>query len=129
MFGYAYPGSVDYWDGNWLEARVHAKTEGFVADYPLLIRAEEVLAFLEELWPLYEDLHGEAKFDTLEGQLYLGLKIVDALGHVGVRVEARHPIGTGAELCFDFETDQTFLHGTLREVEEVANAFPVRGER
>ncbi len=129
VFGYAYPGSVDYWDGNWLKARVRAKTEGFVADYPLMIRAEEVLAFLEELRLLYKDLRGEARFDTLEGQLYLSLKIVDALGYVEVRVEARHPIGTGAELDFGFVTDQTFLYGTLREVEEVANTFPVRGER
>jgi hypothetical protein len=94
-----------------------------------LIRAEEVLAFLEELRLLYKDLRGEARFDTLEGQLYLSLKIVDALGYVEVRVEARHPIGTGAELDFGFVTDQTFLYGTLREVEEVANTFPVRGER
>ncbi len=52
--GYAYPNSVDYWDGNWLNARVHAKTEGFVADYPLLVRAEEVAKFLEQLRPLHK---------------------------------------------------------------------------
>ena len=73
VLGYAYPGSVEYWDGNWLNARVYAKSEGFVANYPLFKRAEEVARFLEQLHPLYENLRGETEFNTLEGQLYLSL--------------------------------------------------------
>ncbi len=127
VLGYAYPNFVDYWDGNWLNARVCAKTEGFVADYPLFVRAEEVARFLEQLRSLHRHLRGKAEFVMLEGQLRLSLEAADTLGHVQVETVAQHPSGTGAKLRFGFGTDQTFLAPLIGELADVAAAFPVRG--
>ena len=127
VFGYAYPEQTDFWDGNWLRARLKAKTEGFRADYPLFVRAEEVEGFLDQLEPLYGRLRGEAEFRTMESQLGISMAIADPLGHVKVEVEASNPLGSEACLRFDFQTDQTYLLPLLVELREVASAFPVRG--
>src|SRR5207247_1876304 len=64
----AIPAATDYWDGNWLIARVVLRAGHVSADFPLSIRTEEVATFLAEAARLYETLVGAATFRTMEEQ-------------------------------------------------------------
>ena len=66
-----------------------------------------------------------AAFDTLEDQLKLRLA-GDRRGHILVRGTAKDRVGTGNELEFGFEIDQSYLPEIMKELEAIEKCFPSR---
>lgn len=62
----------------------------------------------------------------MEEQLHLRLR-GDGRGHISVEGVARDGAGTGNELRFALELDQTHLFSTMVQLSELLNRFPVRG--
>jgi hypothetical protein len=91
-------------------------------------RTEEFVRFLEELQPAYPQVSGTAHFRTLEGWLELTVQI-ERLRTTRVSGVARTDLSPRAELTFWFNTDQSFVGQTCRELEAVVSRFPVMAAR
>jgi hypothetical protein len=82
-----FPELKDYWDGNWVYATVKIAARAFRGEFEAQLRAEEFVAFRDQLRPLYEKLRGGAKFRTMEGWLTIGIQ-GDGKGHFHAACEA-----------------------------------------
>ena len=116
----------DYWDGNWLVCHVGLSAGGFRGGFKAHFRTDELGAFADEIRALYDRLKGVARFETTEEQLRLTLE-GDGHGHIRCKGEARDEAGTGNVLQFEVALDQTQLFGTMTQLSELLNRYPVRG--
>jgi hypothetical protein len=80
----------------------------------------ELAHFAKEVRELHRNLVGTAEFHAVEGNLILALS-GDGKGHIAVDGKARNDCGSGTELIFRFDMDQTFLKGVA---EALAHADP-----
>lgn len=121
-----YPDAQDYWDGNWLDAEITLRVGAFQAAYEAQLRTEELGRFRDALRRLYEDLTGEAAFESMERWLRLQM-VGDGRGHITVTGEAMDAPGMGNRLTFQLELDQTELPEMLRALDAILRDFPVKG--
>ena len=126
ILGRSYPNYTDYWDGNWLNARVVLSVGGFKGQIGNNLRAEEFLSFRDEIAKLNSTLSGKATFSTMEQWISINIT-GDGKGHVILKGQVRDQAGTGNTLNFTIELDQTFLPGILRSLDKALKAFPVLG--
>ena len=122
---YERPASGDYHDDNWLTVSIAVGVGGFSGRIRAAILTEELTGFAEQLHRLYEQLSGSAEFTTMEGQLSLRLSC-DTRGHIMLRGEVLDRAGIGNRLSFHLDLDQSFLQQSIRELDAVIKAFPVR---
>jgi hypothetical protein len=120
----SHPGLFDYWDGNWIDCEVQISSGGFRGQFRVHLRAEEFAGFLTDVTDLSRTLEGAATFNTMEGQLSVTLS-ADGRGHVHVQGTAVDEPGTGNQLEFRFDIEQTYLQGIADCLESVVAAFPV----
>jgi hypothetical protein len=121
-----YPDSADYWDGNWLNARVQFQLGCFRGAYGCHLRAEDFVAFHDQIVILSQKLTGHAVFKTMEEQVAINFE-ADGQGHISVTGALQDEAGIGNTLQFRFEIDQTFLEKMLKELQAIVTAFPVKG--
>ena len=117
--------SGEYHDDNWLTATIAVCVGGFSGRVGAAIVTDELVRFAQQLHRLYEELSGSAEFSTLEGQLSLTLSC-DTRGHVALRGEVLDQAGIGNRLSFHLDLDQSFLQQSIRDLDTVIRAFPVR---
>ncbi|HEY9175878.1 MAG TPA: hypothetical protein VI136_26660 [Verrucomicrobiae bacterium] len=115
----------DYHDDNWLWVKIRVQAGGFCGKTDAAILTTELLGFLERLRVLHDTLEGSAEFSTLEEQLTLNLA-ADSKGHVELRGEVLDQPGIDNKLHFTLSFDQSQLRASIRELEKVLSAFPVR---
>jgi hypothetical protein len=115
----------EYFDDNWLAVEVSIQVGAFSATFRASFLTGELEAFHKQMRVLYESLEGRAEFESLEGQLGVGL-IGDGLGHIRLDGKARDRAGTGNTLSFNLVFDQTQLYTSMRRLEAALTAFPVR---
>lgn len=121
-----FPDVADYWDGNWVYARIVVAAGGFRGEFEAQLRTEEFVSFRDELRPLHEKLVGRAKFETTEGWLSIDIE-GDGKGHFHADCVAVDLPGTGNRLTFVVDFDQTDLPEILQGLDAVTRAFPVVG--
>lgn len=126
VVSYERPPSGDHFDDNWLVVEISVSAGTFSGRTSASFLTFELVGFSEQLHTLYETLSGEAEFSTLEGQLQLKLN-GDGRGHLALSGELAETSGQGSRLFFNRAIDQTQLHASLRELDAVIRAFPVRG--
>src|SRR5687767_2039504 len=85
--GRSHPGSLDYWDGNWVNADIEIDAGSFRGRYSAYLRAEELKDFRDALTRLYSFDSKEAKFETMEEQLSIRIT-GNGLGHFTAECEA-----------------------------------------
>jgi hypothetical protein len=125
--GPPYPAATDYWDGNWLRARISANVGGFVGEVRCDMRTEEFARFRQQLERLYEEVEGDAEFSTLE--YWLTLRVHgDGPGHVHVDGELFDRVGRmGNCLRFELEIDRTYLPPIIDALAEIESRWPIKG--
>ena len=122
----SHPDCDDYWDGNWITCAVTVKVGGFRAKVDADLRAEELASFRGALAGIYEQLAGEAVFETMEG--WLTIRICgDGRGHFEARCELCDEPGIGNRLFFKLSLDQTYLPTILQSLDNIMLRFPVIG--
>jgi hypothetical protein len=122
----SHAGCTDYWDGNWLSTNISVFIGGFRGRVDADLRAEELVAFRDQLRAVYESLSGRAEFHTMEG--WLGLQVLaDKTGHLRVTGDLLDEPGIGNRLSFSLDLDQTYLPNVLSALDEITRAFPVIG--
>jgi hypothetical protein len=119
-----HPRATDYWDGNWLSAHVRVRVGGFDGRANGDLRAEELVAFREQLARLHMTLTGEAVFQTMEEWLSVRL-IGDGRGHIEAKAILRDAPGIGNRLDFTLALDQTDLPTALNALDGMCAVFPV----
>ena len=118
--------AVDYWDGNWIAAKVTVAAGGFRAELVGSLRVEEFVRLRTQLRPLFDKLAGTAKFETMDH--WLTVEIVgDRKGHFRAACVAVD-VPTANRLTFTIDFDQTELSEILPALDAVCEAFPVLGK-
>jgi hypothetical protein len=124
VLGYELESAASSFD-DWLSTRLSVSAGGFRGEVGASILAGDLARLAGPLRRLYETLSGEAKFETIEGQLSLSF-VGDGHGHVELNGEMRDQPGSVNRLTFTLALDQSQIAASLRELEDAASAFPVR---
>ncbi|WP_295721008.1 hypothetical protein [Mucilaginibacter sp.] len=114
------------WDNNWIKTQIIIKVGGFKGDYTGEFMVSDFLRFRDELKVLYTNLDSSAKFSGYEGYLEIDIK-GDGTGHLNAACVAVERSATlfGSELKFELAFDQTYIPGFIKQLDDIANRFPV----
>jgi len=126
--GYARPETSDEDDANWLITQCNVAVAEFSGILKLSLVTLDFAEFLTQLEKVVDSLNGTATFTTLEEGLHIEIKFNHA-GHADVFGRARSQTSMLPEpsvLSFSFETDQSFLAQTVRELRGIVTQFPIR---
>ncbi len=128
VFGYERPYANDEYDANWLRARCSVTLAEFSAVLNLALDTHGFARFADELEQAVQLLKGRATFSTVEAGLGIEIKFTTA-GHAEVFGSTRSQksnVPDVSTLSFSFETDQSFLAHTVRDLKTIVSRFPVR---
>jgi hypothetical protein len=128
VFGYERPDANDAYDANWLRARCSISVAEFSAALSVALVTHDFARFADELEQTVQLLKGTASFSTAEEGLAVEIKFT-TVGHAEVFGSARSQTSCVPDvsvLSFSFETDQSFLAHTVRELKAIVSRFPVR---
>jgi len=129
--GYERPDAGDEYDANWLRAKCSVTLAEFSAVLSLALVTHDFARFADELEQAVQLLKGRATFSTAEAGLGIEIKFTTA-GHADVFGSARSQtsfVPDQSVLSFSFETDQTYLEQTVRELKAIVSRFPARSPR
>jgi len=127
VLDYEHPALSEYWDANWLKAKIKLKIGAFSANYLAQLQTTNFREFQNGLETLYKDLIGEAQFYSLEDWLRIKLS-GDGIGHFSLDCQASDFPGTGSRLEFEMQIDQTEIPLLVRQLSEILERFPVKGK-
>lgn len=123
----SHPQATDFWDGNWLAARVEVGAGRFHGTFGADFRTTEFREFEAALSRLHRLLEGDAAFETMEQQVKILVR-GDGLGHFEARCTVLDEPGIGNRLEFVLSFDQTEIPEIVRGLSSVSEAFPTRGQ-
>jgi hypothetical protein len=127
LLGRSHPSCQDYWDGNWLIAKVEVMAGGFRGKVGGDLRAGELVAFHEQLANLQSVLQGMAELTTMEE--WLSIRVAaDGMGHMRLECKVRDQPGIGNTLTCTINVDQTYIVPMLNDLREAIARYPVIGE-
>jgi hypothetical protein len=116
----------DYWDGNWVDARVRVAAGGFRGELGGALRTEGFVRLRNQLRLLGDDPAGNAKFETMEDWLSIAI-VGDGKGHFHAACAAVD-VRTANRLTFGLDFDQAELPEILCGLDAVCEAWPVVGK-
>ena len=125
VHGYERAPVGEYFDDNWVRSEVFVCVGAFSGEYTAAFLTSDFVRFREEVRALHESLAGKAIFSSLEEQLSIELKGNGRGGIALVGVAADAP-GTGNQLKFELELDQSYLPSVLKGLDEILGKFPPR---
>ena len=126
---YSFQYADDYWDGNWLNARITLKIGGFTGDYVAQIRNTDFVDFKKDLEKIYSNLEGQIHFHDMEGNLQINIS-GDGLGNFKADgVATDDPNIDGNKLTFILGFDQTEISSMTKMIDKIIENFPVRGNK
>lgn len=112
----------DNGDG-WFSADVGIVAGGFRAAYPANFNSWAFHDFVAQLEEMHRAVAGCAVFTSCEAQLELVAECATT-GHIRLRGEAMDRGGTGNELRFSLELDQTYLPAVINTLRAALEHFP-----
>jgi len=126
VIGRTHPESTDYWDGNWIDAKLKVEIPGYLVEFVANLRTDELRGFLDELKIMYKTLKGKVELDNMDEYIHFECEI-NNLGHIRWIGKTCYPPGYGAELTFEFQSNQSYLEQIIRELDAILAVFPVIG--
>jgi hypothetical protein len=126
--GYERPENANEDDSNWLVSKCEVAVGEFACALGLSLVTRELVHFLAQLEEAVASLQGTSTFTTLEGGIQIEIKFTRA-GHAELFGRARSQISLVPDqsvFSFSFETDQSFLAQTVRELKGIVREFPIR---
>ncbi|MFC7686431.1 hypothetical protein [Ureibacillus sp. GCM10028918] len=122
----SHPNTTDYWDINWIDSIVNVEIPGYVVQFYASLRTDELSDFLHELKLMNRNLKGKAILSNLDSYIHFECEM-DRLGKMKWSGKTCFPAGNGAELTFEFKSDQSYLERLIKELESILSVFPVIG--
>lgn len=123
IIGRSNPDSLDYWDGNWLEAEIRIETSGAKIAYGTNLRADDFQRFYGDLVKWKKELTKNVEFKTMEEGLYFKA-ITDSMGNIEWKGTAKLQPGTNDQ-SFLFETDDVSIDSIMIQVKIILDQYPV----
>lgn len=126
VHGREFPGSQDYWDGNWLRATVLCGDNGAsVFTTGPILHLSEIHGWRDGLRNLNQSLKGEANLNSIEPYIDVTLK-AQTLGQITMEVTIT-PDHMTQRHWFEFKIDQTFLSPLISQLNSLLTEYPFRG--
>lgn len=122
-----YPQTADFWDGNWLNTDIYARSNSLELTVNAKLRSDEFQSFLKELEPICKSLRGKAKFQSMEEWLEIHCD-GDGTGHFITRVSVKDQPGAGNVLSFSAQLSEIQLLTLIDQLKAVLEEFPVVGK-
>lgn len=127
LIGLSHESAELNWDKNWITGFVKLKAGGFSGEFNAEFMTIDFIQFQEELEFLYNNLSGNANFQTLEDQVEIKIS-GDGLGHLEAECVVMDSAGFGNKLEFEIQFDQTFLPRITNQLKQITSKFPKIGE-
>jgi hypothetical protein len=129
VHGRQFPEAVDYYDGNWLRVTAHCGASGAsVWAHGAILMVTDIAGFGEACAAM---LRGEIKLaalDPFEPELKVSLEASDSLVHIRMQVEIT-PDHLQQSHRFEFEVDQSYFPGIIKQCSEIMEEYPIRGQQ
>ena len=116
--------SNDTFDKNWILTHIELLIPGYKVSFNGDMQTTDIDRFLKETKQIYEKISGNTELTTLENPIHLVGKMTKT-GKICWNGKTVYPIGFGAMLEFEFESDQSYLPVLIAELEKVLNVYPV----
>lgn len=123
--GYENPGASDPFDANWLSCHVVLRIGAFSGSMAAAFTTQDFARFLDEMGTSLRSFSGAASFMTYEEMLRLSLQF-EKTGLVLVSGVVQDFGPPKVAFTFSFESDQSFLSETCKQLERVVRRFPVK---
>jgi hypothetical protein len=117
---HGFPDSTFHMGGYDSACSIQVVSWGFSAKGKVYISTAQFHDFYLQLQKGYNTLQGVSKFGSYENDFEVEV-VFDSMGHV--RVQGYYTKEYGNELKFGFDTDQTFLAGTLNDLSKIAAKY------
>jgi hypothetical protein len=129
VHGRQFPGSEDYYDGNWLRVTAHcgASAASVWAEGAILM-VTDIACFGDNCAAMLSRAIQSAALAPFEPALKVSLEAVGLLGHIRVQVDIT-PDHLAQEHRFAFEVDQSCLPSIIRQCSAIVKEYPIRGQR
>ncbi len=126
IHGRQFPASHDFEDGNWLLATAHCGAHGAsVRIHGPFLMTSDIERFGKQCEAVLRGEVASAVLESYEPDLRITLEGTDRLGHLRAEVEIT-PDQLTQEHKMDFELDQSFLPGIIRQCSAILAEYPVR---
>jgi len=125
--GLKYPNAELDWDRNWLSSVISVKAGAFSGKFKANLMTTDFEIFKRELKIVYKNLDRAATFEGIESQVTINIK-GDGIGHLNAKCWLMDFAGTGNELKFEIDFDQTQIPELINQLERITAEFPTTGE-
>jgi len=126
IIGYERPDAADESDANWLSAEITCDAGDFTGSVATSLTTHEITALRDDLRRAMDALTGTVTFSPDEEALVLNLKF-HVTGEASISGALQRRGEVSVALRFAFDSDQTFLTETLRELDAACNRSPIVG--
>ncbi len=124
ILGRMHPDSSNYWDANWLDAKIVIEITSFKACYYTALRVDDFKSFYEELIDLQKNNLEEVLFTTIEEGLLLRCAIKKR-GNFICSGQAQD--GSLNLLNFKIIFEHNALSRLIAQLEEILKQYPLIG--
>ncbi len=124
VLGYENPQAKDVSDANWLKAEIDFNSGGCAICYRAALTTSDIKCFQDELESIFSSLEGSASFLTDEDAITLQVEISN-IGAIKVSGELKEVGLAKIKVAFEFCSDQSFLGGTISELQELQSKYPI----
>jgi hypothetical protein len=119
---YRFPETTCHWGGYEVRSILKIKSGNFIVKSILFTSTGEIHEFFLALKKCNEELKGVAYYRSYENNLDVQATY-DNLGHVNIKGAFSENNQFGNKLIFEFNTDQTFINETLRDLSLLENKY------
>ena len=127
FFGYQFPDSDDFWDGNWLTTEISCETENARINFrDNCIRNVELRSFEEQLQSLNDRRAKSAELQPMEPYVAWRIATQGSLGQLSSEIGLKP--GCDESHSFVFTIDRSYIPPLVQQIRSVLYAYPVRGE-
>ena len=126
--GYLFADPEHARDANALTGTVNIRAGAFGGSYRAMFHTWDFAELRDRLAEMHDDLHGEARFDTLEHLLEMVFR-GDGRGDFTIAGKATDDPAYGNRLLFELAVDRAQLKQAVAQLDAVLRAYPSRGAR
>jgi hypothetical protein len=124
-YGYAYPQAVDPYDRDWHKNHLLLTLPAFKAEIDDIILEGHLIKTIIKDWLSFSALlEKEVTFEPTEPYFGLTFRFMSQRKMIEVDGYVQYPVGTGAVLKFETETDLTYIDQFINGLENMLKTFP-----
>lgn len=123
-----FPKLKDHYDGNWLRVTAHCSASGAsVWAQGAILMVSDIAAFGHGCAAMHAGATKSAALASCEPDLQLSLDATDRVGHIRMQVNIT-PDYQRQSHRFEFEIDQSYLPGIIKQCSDLVREYPIRGQ-